>query len=109
MCSKCNFISTSSKVARNHLIKKENIKSSTRTKSTDLIYNIPVQILYPTLSKGIFIPTLPILNLSNTTSITIRDSTIQDSQDSTIEVDNSTALVHTSSNIEVIETSPLII
>ena len=58
-CIKCDFITTSSKVIRKHLINIENIKNTTKNKSKDIIYNIPIQILYSTLNKGIFIPKLP--------------------------------------------------
>ena len=57
-CFKCDYISTSNKKIREHLIKKENIKNKDNKKIKEIINNIPIIILYPTLNKGIFIPKL---------------------------------------------------
>jgi superfamily II DNA helicase RecQ len=64
-CFKCDFITTSYKRIREHLIKVENIKNKDKTKRKDIISNIPITILFPSLNKGIFIPKLPKLRSSS--------------------------------------------
>ena len=62
-CFKCSFITTSYKKYREHLIKVEGIKG-TSTKKREDISTTPLQILYPSLNKGLFIPKLPDLGLN---------------------------------------------
>ena len=63
-CSKCSFIALSYKKLREHLIKVEGIKGES-TRKRDDISTIPVQVLYPTLNKGLFIPKLPRIGIKS--------------------------------------------
>lgn len=64
-CLKCNYLALNSKPIRKHLIKQHNIKTEDKTRSKSIIYNLPVQCLYPNNKDnyGLFIPILPSLNI----------------------------------------------
>ena len=87
-CFKCPFLTTSYKKIREHLIKVEGIRGESTKKRTD-ISTTPIQILYPSLSKGLFIPKLPILGISKPlkakelpSSLNTRESTSSSSRSS---------------------------
>lgn len=92
LCFKCNFITTSYKILRNHLVNKEGIKNKDNTKRKDIINNIPIIILYPSLNKGLFIPKLPLLEPSlinkdketTISTISTRSNSISSSRSSSI-------------------------
>ena len=58
-CYKCDFITTSYRKIRIHLVNIEGIKATNTKKREDITPTTPIQILYPSLSKGLFIPKLP--------------------------------------------------
>jgi hypothetical protein len=59
-CVKCPFITTSYKKLRNHLVTIEGIKGTSTKKREDITIT-PIQLLYPSLNKGLFIPKLPLI------------------------------------------------
>ena len=89
-CFKCNFITTSYKNIKIHLIKVENIKNKDKTKRKDIINNIPIIILFPSLNKGIFIPKLPDLRPS---SIILSQENIKDNSN---KISSSSSSISTS-------------
>jgi len=95
MCFKCNYITTSNKKLRTHLVTIKGLKNKDTTKRKDIITNIPIIILYPSLNKGLFIPKLP--NLELNTSLVIREaSTSSSSNSSTTSLKENDNTINTS-------------
>jgi len=98
-CPECNYISLSNKKIRNHLNSIHFSKSTTTKKREDIIINILVQLLYPSLNKGLFIPLLPepiiIDNTLNNSFNAIEEDNIPSSSSSS----TSTPEVPSSSNL----------
>jgi hypothetical protein len=95
MYFKCNYITTSNKKLRTHLVTIKGLKNKDTTKRKDIITNIPITILYPSLNKGLFIPKLP--NLELNTSLVIREaSTSSSSNSSTTSLKENNNTINTS-------------
>ena len=90
-CVKCNYISLDNKPIRKHLISEHKLKSENTKKSSNIIYNIPIQYLYPNNrdNYGIFIPKLPKLEEDNAVNL------INDNKD--------TLNINTSKNKELLD------
>jgi superfamily II DNA helicase RecQ len=69
-CVKCPFITTSYKKLRNHLVTIEGIKGTSTKKREDITIT-PIQLLYPSLNKGLFIPKLPLIGINRSLEVRI--------------------------------------
>jgi Orsellinic acid/F9775 biosynthesis cluster protein D len=77
-CYKCSsFLTTSYIKLRKHLVNIEGLKATSTKKREDIGNTItPLQVLYPSLNKGLFIPKLPIIgkNSLKTNTLLSRES-----------------------------------
>ena len=60
-CPDCPYFTLDGKKAREHRIHIHKIRWEATTKRTDILYNLPAQVLFPRGGRGLFIPKLPSL------------------------------------------------